>query len=67
MKINYRRCVIEHRIGPRIYSEIMGALYRLYREKSQRKARSLWQIMNYLKEGRGKKGGEEREDMVRHG
>jgi hypothetical protein len=51
MKINYRWCVIEHRIGPRIHSEIMGTLHEvIYEKKSQRKAKSLCKIMNYFKE-----------------
>ena len=56
MKINYRWCVIEHRIGLRIYSEITGALLSgyIWRKKKSKKSEISVQIMNCLKEEKRK-------------
>lgn len=67
MKINYRWCVIEHRIGSKIYSEITGALYKVIYKKKSKKSKVSMQN-NELLEGRGKKGRErerENEDQTR--
>jgi hypothetical protein len=52
MKINYRWCVIEHRIGPRIHSEIMGTLHEVIYEKKKSKKSKISMQNNELFQGR---------------